>query len=395
MSTVTPVSNHASPPRPKRAASPRVRNVVHVLADKIRNRELRPGDRLVPIRQLAAQHAISFRTALSVVSELENMGLVERRQGSGTYVRRKPPTIDPAMAPRKATAVYLLMTHRPEAFRMLIQPMVTLLQEHGLMPIPVDVPADHPTEAEDQAVMKLLRGYWEHQPPRAVIVKGAFIRLMKLIRKQAPRSTRLIRCYGGTTNLPDGFHLVAGHERAGYRLAADYLLDRGHRRLGMVTMPRRRLPGDKSSGVVRQTHILTLIECLRERGLNRSNLRIHFNRPGEADRDAAGNDPANIERLIRWLTGPEAPTGIIALTYRLDAVKIAASHAGLRIGKDLELVGMGDTTPARLGHFACVDEQYQAIARQMLKLVLADDLDEDDAVHQIIVPPRLIEPAQD
>lgn len=50
------------------------------------------GQRLPPEREMAAAHATSVRTLRKALAELEAQGLLERRQGSGNYVRAGGPT---------------------------------------------------------------------------------------------------------------------------------------------------------------------------------------------------------------------------------------------------------------------------------------------------------------
>src|SRR3954452_24874206 len=45
-----------------------------------------PGDRLPPERDLAMQFGVDRNTVRSAIQELEQLGLVERRQGSGCRV---------------------------------------------------------------------------------------------------------------------------------------------------------------------------------------------------------------------------------------------------------------------------------------------------------------------
>lgn len=58
------------------------------IADGIAAGSLAPGDRLLPVRQLASQLQISPVTVLRAYAELEAAGLVERRPNRGAYIRR-------------------------------------------------------------------------------------------------------------------------------------------------------------------------------------------------------------------------------------------------------------------------------------------------------------------
>lgn len=53
---------------------------------------LADGQRLPPERTMAASHATTVRTLRKALAELEGQGLLDRRQGSGNYVRAGGPT---------------------------------------------------------------------------------------------------------------------------------------------------------------------------------------------------------------------------------------------------------------------------------------------------------------
>src|SRR5690348_13287019 len=69
--------------------------ITRQIADQVRAHcaagTLSPGDRLPSVRQLAQQLAINQNTVLRVYERLTAEGLLERRQGDGTYVADKLP----------------------------------------------------------------------------------------------------------------------------------------------------------------------------------------------------------------------------------------------------------------------------------------------------------------
>ena len=64
--------------------------ITRQIADQIRSHSasgaLAPGDRLPSVRQLAKELAVNQNTILRVYERLTAEGLLERRQGDGTYV---------------------------------------------------------------------------------------------------------------------------------------------------------------------------------------------------------------------------------------------------------------------------------------------------------------------
>jgi GntR family transcriptional regulator len=70
--------------------------IARQIADQIRTHcaggTLRPGDRLPSVRQLAKQLAVNQNTVLRVYERLTTEGLLDRKQGDGTFVAdRLPP----------------------------------------------------------------------------------------------------------------------------------------------------------------------------------------------------------------------------------------------------------------------------------------------------------------
>ncbi|MEY9971390.1 GntR family transcriptional repressor for pyruvate dehydrogenase complex [Lysinibacillus sp. RC46] len=61
--------------------------VSEILYEKIRAGELKPGDRLDSVEQLAEQLQVSRSAIREALSALKAMGLIEIKQGSGTFVK--------------------------------------------------------------------------------------------------------------------------------------------------------------------------------------------------------------------------------------------------------------------------------------------------------------------
>jgi GntR family transcriptional regulator len=68
--------------------------------------ELRPGEALPSVRQLAARLRVNPATVVQAYRDLEGEGFVEMRQGAGTFVREVAP--DRRAAERASQAVLLV-----------------------------------------------------------------------------------------------------------------------------------------------------------------------------------------------------------------------------------------------------------------------------------------------
>ena len=78
------------------------------LADLIGSGVLSPGDRMPPVRQLAADLGLAVGTVARTYRELEQAGYVRSRRGGGTRVASTAPSsTTPERALEEAAAAYL------------------------------------------------------------------------------------------------------------------------------------------------------------------------------------------------------------------------------------------------------------------------------------------------
>jgi GntR family transcriptional regulator len=79
--------------------------VVQQVEQALRMGHLQPGDQLPTVKQVVAEVAINPNTVLKAYRELENLGLVEGRQGVGTFVLRRPQGPPPSTQARLARSL--------------------------------------------------------------------------------------------------------------------------------------------------------------------------------------------------------------------------------------------------------------------------------------------------
>ncbi len=82
------------PIKPRRISD----QVFDQIRELIFRRELKPGDRLMPERELSVALDVSRTTVRNAISKLVAMGLLENRQGQGTFVRTPDPDRDNFLA---------------------------------------------------------------------------------------------------------------------------------------------------------------------------------------------------------------------------------------------------------------------------------------------------------
>jgi DNA-binding GntR family transcriptional regulator len=61
--------------------------IVHVLVDKIKSGELKPGDRVPSVTDLVTTYNVSHSTARRALAKLKDMGMTDTVPGYATFVR--------------------------------------------------------------------------------------------------------------------------------------------------------------------------------------------------------------------------------------------------------------------------------------------------------------------
>jgi len=87
---------------------PPYRRIVTELRARILTGDLRPGDRVPSVRQIAQRWGVAAATATKVMATLRDEGLVETKVGSGTVVSARTnhkPSVSPTTSPRAQASV--------------------------------------------------------------------------------------------------------------------------------------------------------------------------------------------------------------------------------------------------------------------------------------------------
>jgi DNA-binding transcriptional regulator YhcF (GntR family) len=339
----------------------------------IQERQLRKGERLLPLRQLAEQYSVALSTAALAVGQLEREGLLVKRAGSGTYV-----TFDPER--QDGGTVHLWLALREHVYQELADSLLGLLQERG-----VDARTGvWQVDRGGEQLGDLMRG-WEANPPRALVGQWEFPGMMGAMQRGLPPGLRVIATFGDPQGMPRGWHSVNPDRKAMCELAVEHLIQKGHRRIGFVTYSRKfRLSSQLElyrsqprAAEWNALEISALRTALQNRGVSEP-LTVYYQK--------MGSEP-DLERLI---DRPERPTAMIGDDCRLAQIKRKAEQLGLQVPGDLELVGFGDTPWSQAAGFSSISYCPGAIAREIAALVVAKGEELSDGTRHVLVPPKLV-----
>ncbi|MFG2555450.1 LacI family DNA-binding transcriptional regulator [Streptomyces sp. NPDC048581] len=153
--------------------------------------------------------------------------------------------------------------------------------------------------------------------------------------------------------VPPGVDVVAGDDERGARLVAEHLIGLGHRRIAHIA----------GYGAVGELRRRSFEATLREHGLA----------------DQAVVEPSDMTEeggyrtTVRLLSRPERPTAVFAVNdiTAIGALS-AAEELGLRVPRDLSVVGYDNTSIARLRHvwLTTVDNTSHEVGRRAARCLL-------------------------
>ena len=117
---------------------PIFQQLVNQVRHRIAASELRPGDKLPTVRELALQLVINPNTVQKAYIDLSNAGLIHSRKGQGLYVSEIRPTLSSEESRRRVTQAAdhfitegLLLGYKPGAVREVFEQQLTTFAGEG------------------------------------------------------------------------------------------------------------------------------------------------------------------------------------------------------------------------------------------------------------------------
>jgi GntR family transcriptional regulator of arabinose operon len=309
------------------APSPKYRQVYSTLRGQIQSGRLKPGQRLPSEAELVRTYGTSRITVGRAVRELQVAGLVERRVGSGTYVKALP------AAAALSFGLLIPDLGETEIFEPICQGMMASPQarEHAL--VWGSVTGDELSK-EDRA-WQLCRQYIDRR------VSGVFFAPLELTADKDDVNHRIARSLDEARipvvlldrtvmSYPNrGHHDLVGidNRRAGFEIT-DHVLRLGRRRVAFIGSP----------------HAAATVDG-REAGYREA--LYSWNVP--IDRALAARLDASDAAAVRAFMDAYRPDAIVCANDRTAGrLMHTLLHLGYRIPRDVSLVGIDDVEYASL-----------------------------------------------
>lgn len=314
-------------------APPKSTQVADAIRERIESGNFKAGDRLLPVRGFAKEYGVSTQVVQSAFDILDRDGLIERRRGCGTFVAA------PSRSIAAGTAV--VITPNPADTHSRLHTLLpAALQEQGLLSYVLDTRRIGEGHAVEELrlllasrprvlILDMLSTFhpdvlsWRHPDTRLIVIK----------RLEFPRPEEASSV------------ILLDYEAAGH-LACRHLLDRGRRRIAMLSFERK--PGWTSDLMTRGCE-----KALAEAGLALNNYLLHTD---------------DVRTMAASMQRHGIPDGLVLSADAMYPMALAALESlGCRAGRDVECVGYGRTPWAEAYRFASVDPREEELAAAILE----------------------------
>lgn len=336
------------------------------IREKVEKGELRPGDKLYSENQLSDMFHLSRQTVRQAVGVLQREGLLERRRGSGTYL------LGMEEPPRKPTKTIGVVTTylNDYIFPSIVQGIEEVLTQAGYS-IQLMITYNK-TENEARALRSLLEKDVDGliiEPSKSALPNLNRALYDKIQRKKLP-------CLFINGFFPDmGFPCVALDDYEAGRIAAQYLLARGHTQIGGIF---------KSDDIQGHLRYSGYAQALLKNGQGIRGDNILWYVTEDVSQIFEEEDEGRILQRLGGCTAAVCYNDQIALRL----MELLRRH-GYRLPKDFSLVSFDNSELASMSGLASVDHPKevlgQAAARGMLELL------RDPALEvSLRYPPKLV-----
>ena len=290
--------------------------------------QLRPGDRLPSVRQLAGHLSISVNTVRSVYQKLEAHGLAETRHGAGTHaLATDAGRLAQIAAAARSHTVGIILPSLTNPFYHALLAGIEEVAHHDRTMLFVTNTHDDPSEA-----WRYFAQLSAKQVDGIIVVSHDTSGFLPLSTGSSGNQTPVLPIV--TVDWPEAadYAVTMDLQSVGYQ-ATRHLLEHGHRRAGLIT-------SDPDSANVKPIYA-GYCRALQETGLDPD--------PALTACVPAFDMAAGAEGARKLLALPQPPTAVFAIadTLALGAVCVIKA-AGLRIPQDIALVGFNDIPTATL-----------------------------------------------
>ncbi len=357
------------------SSRPRCYQVVEIIEDYIQRNGLKAGDKLPTQRKLMAELGVSNSTMGRAIRELINRGVLNCRQGQGTFVAEN--------AAGKSNTIAVLIPAHPGApyDRDIICPIEDAAHQAGY-----DVLFCN-TEDDLSKIDSYLEKFFKKKVDGVIYVpaaidKGYYEENISRIRRLQAAGIEVVLCDRNFLNIPDaitgfGLDCVYSDDVMGSMELVGHLLESGRKSVALISGP---MDSNVENRIVGYRRAIAAHDCIYRGDL------VKFVDSYDTVEDIAG--------VVDELLGlPNRPDAIFAINDRMAGVTMAyLVEKGISIPREIAIAGYDNREVARyfIPPLTSVDRNNAEIGQVAVKLLLERISGERTTPRHIALPTKLV-----
>lgn len=336
------------------------------------------GARLPSEPQLVKQFGVSRPTVARAFQDLQNEGLIERRAGSGTYVRSSAP--EAVAASTRQLGLLIPGLGNTEIFELICGELASLARVHDYTVLwggsthprhDTDASLEHAEELCAHFIERRVSGVFFAPYELVPEKENANLRLAETLRQAGIPVVLLDRDLQSFPNRSD-FDLVGIDNMAGGYLLAEHLLKLGCQRIYFVARPHSAPTVDARIAGVREALMRQRMET------DPGWLRI--------------GDPSDLKFVRTLIAARQADAIVCANDHTAALLLRTLDSISVKVPRDIRVVGFDDVKYATLltVPLTTIHQPCRAIAAIALRTMLGRIADPTIPARSITLPPRLV-----
>jgi DNA-binding LacI/PurR family transcriptional regulator len=349
------------------------------LRDEILSGRWQVGETLPPVSDLMGRFQLGRSTIQAAVLELERLGFVERKHGSGTYIRERPQELV------AQDGVVLCMPTSGHLFAEAYSALLEMLHSQGKMPVVADMCHDSAQTMIQRAV---------NSNAKTLLLVGNIHFPYDLLSNACLATKTVIGILSWENDsLKDRIHRIVFDFDAAVRLVVAHLTARGHKNI--VILLTQTMLWYLNNDAIHGNVFRLLVEECRATGLQ-VDLTTHDVNERLLN-TVLNNEPVEVmnvsqAQLVELFSRPDKPTAVFGF---MDALVWSARRQLRQVDPALaeatEFIGLHDTPWSQFGDppFSSVGWDMRSLAAKVLLLMQQVVEQPDLSPQYMTLAPRL------
>jgi len=364
-------------------SQPKYTQIKDMIKGQVLNGQYPTGGRLPTCRELALEFEVSYVTVTNAVKELEKEGYIYSKQGKGMFVK-SPDHFGSEVGDRRGSQAGFLVHTQGDIFQNYFSTVIRELDRLQMMAVPL-LPTFFLSRIDAEEENRLICRYASAGFDTLVIDGNRHFPFRALESWQhLLRQIIFVFNYAAEIEFPKANVIVYDNRQVGY-LAASHMLGKGIRRLAVLSFQEQHEIERRGKGSELRTYDLEILDGI-QKAFDEFGVNFHTGcklaRSEYKTDEITGYD----DFLQTFLSAGRCGVFTVG-DYRARAVYRNAERLGLKIGHDVDVIGMYNTswTESLSPTLSSVSINEETIAGLTVKAI-----EENWQGRRIVVDPTLV-----